>query len=85
MSNDAEGTARLASSQPNGVGLGRGMLTTSPDRLIRTMDGRITSWSPGMQRRYGFTRQDARGQTPIAQDHLPADAAGNRGNACASE
>jgi signal transduction histidine kinase len=27
------------------------------------MDGRITSWSPGMQRRYGFTRQDACGQT----------------------
>src|SRR5271166_4953793 len=63
MSNDAEGTARLTDSQSNGVGLGRGMLTASPDRLIRTMEGRITSWSPGMQRRYGFTRQDARGQT----------------------
>jgi signal transduction histidine kinase len=63
MSNDAGGTARLAYSQPNGVGLGRGMLTASPDRLIRTMEGRITSWSSGMQRRYGFTRQDARGQT----------------------
>ena len=57
------GVARLANSQPNGVCLGRGMLTASPDRLIRTMEGRITSWSPGMQRRYGFTRQDARGQT----------------------
>jgi hypothetical protein len=63
MSNDAGGTARLADSQPNGVGLGRGMLTASPDRLIRTMEGRITSWSSGMQRRYGFTRRDARGQT----------------------
>src|SRR4029077_8590429 len=63
MSNDAGGTARLADSQPNGAGLGRGMLTASPDRLIRTMEGRITSWSSGMQRRYGFTRRDARGQT----------------------
>ena len=63
MSNDAGGTARLVNSQPNGVGLGRGMPTATPDRLIRTMQGRITSWSLGMQRRYGFTRQDARGQT----------------------
>ena len=63
MSNDAGGTARLVDSQPNGVGLGRGMPTASPDRLIRTMQGRITSWSSGMQRRYGFTRRDARGQT----------------------
>ena len=63
MSSDAGVTARLANSQPNGVGVGRGMLTASSDKLIRTMEGRITSWSPGMQRRYGFTRQDARGQT----------------------
>jgi hypothetical protein len=63
MSNDAGGTSRLADSLPNGVGLGRGMLTASPYRLIRTMEGRITSWSSGMQRRYGFTRRDARGQT----------------------
>lgn len=63
MSNDAGGTARSADSQPNGVGLGREMLTALPDRLIRTMQGRITSWSAGMQRRYGFTRQAARGQT----------------------
>ena len=61
MSNDAGGTGRLDNSQPNG--LGRGVLTASPDRLIRTIEGRITFWSPGMQRRYGFTRQDARGQT----------------------
>jgi hypothetical protein len=27
------------------------------------MEGRITSWSPGMQRRYGSTQQVARGQT----------------------
>ena len=27
------------------------------------MKGCITSWSPGMQRRYGSTRQVARGQT----------------------
>ena len=63
MSNDARRPARLADSQPSGADLGPGMLTTSPGRLMRTMEGRITSWSPGMQRRYGFTRRDACGQT----------------------
>jgi hypothetical protein len=33
----------------------------SPDILIRTMAGHITTWSPGMQLRYGFTREQAHG------------------------
>jgi signal transduction histidine kinase len=53
----------LANSRPNAVGIGPAMLTASPDRLVRTMEGRIISWSPGMQRRYGFTRKDACGQS----------------------
>jgi len=63
MSNDARRTALLANSRPNAVGIGRAMPTASPDRLVRTMEGRIISWSPGMQRRYGFTRKDACGQS----------------------
>jgi two-component system, LuxR family, sensor kinase FixL len=31
--------------------------------LIRTMEGHITSWSPDMQRRYGFTSEEAQGRT----------------------
>lgn len=33
-----------------------------PDALIRTMDGSVTSWSPGMQKRYGFTSGQALGR-----------------------
>jgi PAS domain S-box-containing protein len=33
----------------------------SPDILIRTKAGHITTWSPGMQRRYGFTSEQAQG------------------------
>jgi hypothetical protein len=34
----------------------------SPDTLIRTMEGHITSWSPGMRQRYGFTDGQAHGR-----------------------
>jgi PAS domain S-box-containing protein len=30
--------------------------------MIRTTEGRITAWSPGMQRRYGFTSEEAQGR-----------------------
>ncbi len=34
----------------------------APATLIRMMDGRITFWSPAMEKRYGFTREQALGQ-----------------------
>jgi PAS domain-containing protein len=36
--------------------------TAAPDRKIRTTEGRITAWPPGMQRRYGFTSEKAQGR-----------------------
>jgi two-component system sensor kinase FixL len=35
----------------------------APDMLIRTMDGRVTFWPPGMEQRYGFTSAQALGHT----------------------
>jgi signal transduction histidine kinase len=42
----------------------RGMQDASsgPAALSRTMDGRITCWSPAMEQRYGFTVDQALGQ-----------------------
>jgi len=34
-----------------------------PGTLIRTLEGHITAWSPDMQRRYGFTSEEAHGHT----------------------
>ena len=56
-------TEPLASSRSDGISHGKGTLTTSPDTLIRTMDGHITSWPPDMERRYGFTSSEALGCT----------------------
>jgi two-component system sensor kinase FixL len=47
----------------HGANRGRQTPTAASDRLVRTMDGRITAWSPGMQRRYGFTSEEAHGCT----------------------
>jgi PAS domain-containing protein len=33
-----------------------------PDVMVRTRDGIITAWSPGMERRYGFSAEEAIGQ-----------------------
>ena len=30
--------------------------------LVRSLDGRITFWSPAMERRYGFTSEEAVGK-----------------------
>jgi hypothetical protein len=34
----------------------------SPHTLIRTFEGRIIAWSPGMQKRYGFSSEEACGR-----------------------
>jgi two-component system, LuxR family, sensor kinase FixL len=31
--------------------------------MVRTIDGIVTAWSPAMERRYGFSQQDALGRT----------------------
>ena len=49
------------SSQSDAISHGNGTLTASPDTLIRTMDGRITFWSPDLDQRYGFTSSEALG------------------------
>jgi PAS domain S-box-containing protein len=50
------------SHHSHGVSHGRQASTAAPDRMIRTTEGRITAWSPGMQRRYGFTSEEAQGR-----------------------
>jgi PAS domain-containing protein len=40
-----------------------GLSPTKPDTLVRTMAGRITAWSPGMERRYGHKDREALGQS----------------------
>ncbi len=50
------------SKNGHGVSHGRQASTAAPDRMIRTPEGRITAWSPGMQRRYGFTSEEAQGR-----------------------
>ena len=50
------------SKQSHSVSHGRQASTTAPDRMIRTTEGRITAWSPGMQRRCGFTSEEAQGR-----------------------
>ena len=46
-----------------GGGHGKAKSRAPPGRLIRTMEGHITSWSADMQRRYGFTSEEAEGHT----------------------
>jgi signal transduction histidine kinase len=61
MLNDAGATSRPANSRIDAVSHGQGTPTASPDTLIRTMEGHITSWSLGMEQRYGFTSAEALG------------------------
>jgi two-component system sensor kinase FixL len=73
MAHDDGGATRLMrgeggdgeSAGGDGVGVshGEGRLSAPPGRLIRTMEGHITSWSADMQRRYGFTSEEAHGRT----------------------
>jgi hypothetical protein len=46
-----------------GVTHGEARPGAPPGRLIRTMEGHITSWSVDMQRRYGFSSEEAEGRT----------------------
>jgi len=53
-----------ALGRPDGVAakdLGPSSMET--DTLVRTMEGRITAWSAGMERRYGHNGRDALGQS----------------------
>lgn len=61
--NDAGITEPFASIRSGGLSRSNGTQTTSPDILIRTMDGHITSWPPEMERRYGFSSSQALGCT----------------------
>ena len=61
MSNDASAAAQSSPRLGDRMREMRPEPGGSPDILIRTMAGHITTWSPGMQRRYGFTSQQARG------------------------
>ena len=50
----------------DGAGHGEDSPAAAPDTLIRTLDGLITAWSPGMEQRYGHSAADAPGQTSHA-------------------
>jgi len=68
MVRDGGETTRLMRREDyggEGVRAGRDAVRSGalPDRLIRTVEGYITAWSPGMQRRYGFTSEEAHGRT----------------------
>ena len=63
VSNDAAVTAHPRDGQTSESGHGQAGLVRSPDALIRTLAGHITAWSLGMQKRYGFTSEQACGQT----------------------
>ena len=63
MANNGDGATRSTSGESEGVNHGRRGLNAPPGRLIRTMEGHITAWSPDMQRRYGFTSEEAEGCT----------------------
>jgi len=54
---------RPADGAGDDVRHGQGSTTATPSMLIRTLEGCITFWSPGMVNRYGFTSSDALGRT----------------------
>jgi len=62
MVNDGSAVTQSSGKHSDGVSHGRQASTAAPDRMIRTTEGRITAWSPGMQRRYGFTSEEAQGR-----------------------
>jgi hypothetical protein len=63
MLNDAAVTPQPRDGQADEASAGQPGLGRTPDTLIRTVAGHITAWSPGMQRRYGFTSEQACGHT----------------------
>jgi signal transduction histidine kinase len=62
MISAAKTAASMLRNQGDGAGLGQGLVAMSRDTFTRMMDGRITSWPAGMERRYGFSREHALGQ-----------------------
>ncbi len=75
MTNDGGGATRSTGDEGTGHDQGRtrhgqgrpghaqANSRAPPGRLIRTLEGHITAWSPDMQRRYGFTSEEAHGHT----------------------
>ena len=63
MLEDPGPRGRPASGRRDDISRRQGSPSAAPDILIRTMEGYITSWSPGMERRYGFACTDVLGQT----------------------
>jgi hypothetical protein len=58
----ADMPSQSASSLPEPFGSDRQTSAGEPDTLIRTMDGHVTFWSSGMEKRYGFASADALGR-----------------------
>jgi two-component system sensor kinase FixL len=63
MEQQADPPGSRLSGRSVGISKGKATPSASPDMLIRTMEGRLTFWSPGMEQRYGFTNEQALGQT----------------------
>ena len=61
--NDPGPRSRPVRERGAGAGHVEGSPAAAPDTLIRTLDGQITAWSPGMEQRYGYSAADALGQT----------------------
>lgn len=62
MGNPTAAIAPSVDNRDGGADHDRGRTADAPDALIRTMDGRVTFWSPGMRKRYGFTSGEALGR-----------------------
>lgn len=63
MRNDLVSLSRSVCERGDDDGHDEGSSAVMPDTLIRTMDGHITAWSPGMEQRYGYPAADALGHT----------------------
>ena len=63
MWKDPEPRARPTGGSGDDAGKDPGPSLMAPDTLVRTMEGCITAWSPGMERRYGHTGRNALGQS----------------------
>jgi two-component system sensor kinase FixL len=54
----------LPSSFTDAISRAREMpVAAAPDLMVRTREGIITAWSPGMEHRYGFSSEEAIGQS----------------------
>ena len=61
MDDQADVRGSPLNSQDHGTGNSEQKPSTSPDLLMRTMEGRLTFWPAGMEQRYGFTSEQALG------------------------